>query len=154
LGLGELAWLVRFLGLSVEELLDPNSFDSRLRVQKAVFFLKHLGVKPFTEYEFNMYLRGPYSPALAQDYYRLRGVEPTSVDLGDRADLLRWFMAHRSDWLEVCTSILSIRERYPKIGDEETYELITFSKPWVERSFFEDVIKELKAKGLRSATHG
>jgi hypothetical protein len=58
-------------------------------------------------------------------------------------------MAHRSDWLEVCTSILSIRERYPKIGGEETYELITFSKPWVERRFFEDVIKELEANGLR-----
>ena len=150
MGLGELAWLVRFLGLSVEGLLNLDSFDSRLRVQKAVFFLKHLGVKPFTDYEFNMYLRGPYSPTLAQDYYRLRGVEPTSVELGDKQEvLLKWFMSHDSDWLEVSSSILSIRETYPKIDDKETYELIRFSKPWVEKIFFDDIIKELKAKGLR-----
>ena len=149
MGLGELVWLVRFLRLSVEELTDPNSFDNRLRVQKAVFFLKHLGVKPFTDYEFNAYLHGPYSPALAQDYYRLKGVEPTPVELGDKEALLKWFTSHNLDWLEVCSSILSIRERYPRIDDEETYKLIIFSKPWVEKTFFEDIIKELEARGVR-----
>jgi len=149
LGLGELAWLVRLLGLSVEELLDPNSFENRLKVQKAVFFLRHLGVKPYTDYEFNMYLRGPYSPTLAQDYYRLKDVEPTPVDLGDKADLLKWFISHSLDWLEVASSILSIRETYKNIDDKETYELIKFSKPWVEKTFFDDVIKELKVKGVR-----
>lgn len=149
MGLGELAWLVGFVGLSAEKLLDPSSFDDRLRLQKAVFFLKHLGVKPFTDYEFSMYLRGPYSQVLAEEYYRLMGVEPTPVDLGDKEELLRWFISHPVDWLEVCTSILSIRERYPKMSSEEIYELIVFSKPWVERPLFEAIVEELKVKGIR-----
>jgi uncharacterized protein YwgA len=61
-----------------------------LRVQKAVFLLKHLSIKPFTDYEFDMYLRGPYSPSLAEDYYGLKGVEPTPVNLDDgEKELLR-----------------------------------------------------------------
>jgi hypothetical protein len=58
-------------------------------------------------------------------------------------------MSHPSDWLEVCTSILSIKESYPKISDRETYSLITFSKPWVKRTFFKEVIRELGEKGRR-----
>ncbi|MGC9108605.1 MAG: hypothetical protein ACP5IE_10520, partial [Infirmifilum sp.] len=44
-----------------------NSFDDRLRLQKYVFIMEKLNLD--LGYSFNMYLRGPYSPALAIDYY-------------------------------------------------------------------------------------
>jgi Uncharacterized conserved protein len=55
------------LGLSTE------SFSGRLKVQKAVLLLKYLGVSPFDRYEFGLYVRGPYSPVLALDYYNNTG---------------------------------------------------------------------------------
>ncbi|MGC9107083.1 MAG: hypothetical protein ACP5IE_02690 [Infirmifilum sp.] len=44
-----------------------NSFDDRLRLQKYVFIMEKLNLN--LGYSFNQYLRGPYSPALAMDYY-------------------------------------------------------------------------------------
>ncbi|WP_202320005.1 hypothetical protein [Archaeoglobus neptunius] len=47
-----------------------KSFESRLRLQKYVYIAKELfGMS--LDYPFNLYLRGPYSPTLADDYYRL-----------------------------------------------------------------------------------
>jgi len=46
-----------------------SSFRARLRVQKAVYLLQALGFP--TGYEFSMYIRGPYSPELANDYMEL-----------------------------------------------------------------------------------
>ncbi len=46
-----------------------DDFNSRLRIQKTVYLLKVLGVRPYSEYDFGYYVRGPYSPDLAKDYY-------------------------------------------------------------------------------------
>jgi len=146
---GEIAWLIDLLGVSLNKLVSPESIDERLKVQKAVFLLKHLGFPPFKDYEFGTYLRGPYSPTLAEDYYKLRDVKPIPIDLGEKKDLLAWFIAHTTEWLEVSASIISIMDRYPKISDEEIYKMLLISKPWVKEEEFRNIIKDLKSKGLR-----
>jgi uncharacterized protein YwgA len=148
LGADKVAWLVEFLGIPIKKLTNPDSFDDRLKVQKAVFLLKHLGISPFKDYDFNLYLRGPYSPILATCYYKLEEVKPTPVDLGGKEELLKWFIEHPTDWLEVASSIISIKERYPKIKNEETYDILRLSKPWVNRTLFESIIKDLRMRGL------
>lgn len=50
-----------------------SDFNSRLRIQKSVYLLKVLDVPPFTGYDFGYYIRGPYSPSLAKDYYSIVG---------------------------------------------------------------------------------
>ncbi len=60
-----LAWILVRLGLA--DKLD--GFPARLRAQKAVYLLQALGFP--TRYDFNMYIRGPYSPGLADDYMAL-----------------------------------------------------------------------------------
>jgi hypothetical protein len=45
------SWLAWFLKLSKEELLSEEDSRSRLRVQKAAYLLKYLGVGPFTKYD-------------------------------------------------------------------------------------------------------
>jgi uncharacterized protein YwgA len=59
-------WLMEHLGISARDV--NNSFLARFRVQKAAFLLKHLGVRPFSEYGFSLYIHGPYSPTLAEKY--------------------------------------------------------------------------------------
>lgn len=149
MALAELAWLNRLLGIPADKLAEPGSFEYRLKVQKAVFLLRHLGMKPFTNYNFNLYLSGPYSPDLATDYYELKGVGPASVNLGDtEVKLLKWFTSHPMDWLEVASSILSIKESYPTIGDEEVYSVLHLSKPWVTETSFKRIMGELRKKAL------
>jgi len=53
-----------------------NTFDSRLRIQKAIYFLKAYGYGPAREYSFGDYFHGPYSSKLADQYYELRGEGP------------------------------------------------------------------------------
>lgn len=149
LGKGEVVWLIDFLGLSKEKLANPDSFNERLKFQKAVFLLKHLDFSPFRNYGFSMYLRGPYSPELAGDYYNLEGVSPVPIELGDKKELLNWFVSHDMKWLEIASSIISITDSYREIPDSEIYDILHMSKPWVKKDDFQKIINELGRMGLR-----
>lgn len=48
---------------------DINTIDDRKRVQKAVYLAQAAGAN--LHYRYNWYVRGPYSPDLAKDYYKL-----------------------------------------------------------------------------------
>jgi hypothetical protein len=65
---------------------------------------------------------------------------------GDKLELLNWFMNHDERWLEIATSILMIRERYPRISSEEMLSILRLSKPWITREEFEKILSELKSK--------
>ncbi|MCL4552050.1 MAG: hypothetical protein M1305_00625 [Candidatus Marsarchaeota archaeon] len=57
-----------------------DNFEDKLIIQKAVYLLQLKGVK--TGFGFNLYVRGPYSPALTTELYshkrELRGLETTT----------------------------------------------------------------------------
>lgn len=73
----------RELGVMLERLkratshdFSGNTFQSRLRIQKAIYFLRAFGYGPAQEYSFGDYFHGPYSPRLANQYYELRNLDP------------------------------------------------------------------------------
>ncbi len=68
--LENLALILEALGKATGEDLRGNSFNSRLRIQKSIYLLKNLGYKPLSDYSFSNNLRGPYSPNLADHYYK------------------------------------------------------------------------------------
>ncbi|MEM3693019.1 MAG: hypothetical protein QXI39_03245 [Candidatus Bathyarchaeia archaeon] len=150
----ELAWLASFIGIKPEDLARPEELEKRLRLQKAVFLLKHLGIDPFTNYEFNLYIRGPYSPSLAREYYGIssgldaKGLKPVPLNLGGKEDLLKWFVSKEEGWLEVASSILWIKERYPSISEKELFSILQLSKPWVNEEDFKGILKDLLSKSL------
>src|SRR5690348_16057248 len=104
---------------------EINSFDDRKEFQKVVLLGQSLsGVD--LGYRFNWYLHGPYSPALARDYYQMA----EAVELGDQSfegrslnaeirqklgairDIVRapdTFRLQRSDWLELLASWYYLR---------------------------------------------
>jgi uncharacterized protein YwgA len=49
--------------------LSVTNFRDRLLMQKGCFILNEMGIGPI--YSFRMYIRGPYSSDLADDYYTL-----------------------------------------------------------------------------------
>jgi len=148
---GHLEWLLQLLEISPKRLVDERRFEERLKVQKAVFLLRHLRVSPFTRYTFNMYLRGPYSPDLAREYYAPLTNKPVPPPQWskEKEDVLLWFVSHESRWLEIASSILSVKERYPRITENEIYSILRLSKPWVSREEFGKIMRELEEKRLK-----
>jgi uncharacterized protein YwgA len=63
---------------ALEEPGDINDLEARKRFQKAVYLGQLAGVD--LGYRYGWYLRGPYSPQLARDYYQLA----EAIELGDR----------------------------------------------------------------------
>jgi uncharacterized protein YwgA len=149
MGKGEVRWLVKFLGTSPKKLAATSAIEDRLRLQKAAFLLNHFGVSPFTNYSFSMYLKGPYSPSLARDYYNLGKTRAARFTLdADHMKTLTWFSSRDTRWLEVASSILSIKERNKGVGKEDVYSVLRLSKPWVDHDYFESVVTELDQKQL------
>ena len=68
----ELAAILRRLKEATGLELSARTFDGRLRIQKAIYFLKAFGYEPAREYSFGDYFYGPYSPRLADQYYELQ----------------------------------------------------------------------------------
>jgi len=148
---GAIRWLLDQLGISKEALLsdDEEGFDRRLRVQKAAFLLKKMGIAPFTEYNFSLYIRGPYSPELAKDYYGDLPQTSDKVNIPkDKLEIFDSFMKNDEKWLEVATSTLMIVERYPKINKKEVLDALRLSKPWVQEDYFAEIYDKLKEMGL------
>jgi uncharacterized protein YwgA len=144
MGKNEVRWLIRLLRVAPKKLTEPASFNERLKVQKAVFLLKYLKVEPFSRYSFGLYLHGPYSSELAKDYYSLGRVRPGSAPVGPaHTTLLRWFVSKDDRWLEVASSILSLREHYEAATKDEIYGTLRLSKPWVDEPLYESVTRDL-----------
>ncbi|KDN96511.1 hypothetical protein, partial [Hydrogenovibrio marinus] len=84
-----------------------------LILQKAVFLAQLLGVD--LGYRYNWYVRGPYSPDLASDYYRFTDLgDYENVDFAENVkeriahvrELLEYQKEeHKGDWLEALASI-------------------------------------------------
>ena len=57
---------------------DVEDFESRLRLQKYVYLAKIFGFD--LGYLFNLYIYGPYSSELANDYYSLKDKQSEELD--------------------------------------------------------------------------
>lgn len=93
---------------------DVETFDDRLRMQKLVYLAGEFGLDH--GYSYDMYLYGPYSPELANDYYEDEFTIPSeeegmppSFDLVSFLDLVE----DRSvKWLEHAATAHSLHESY------------------------------------------
>ncbi len=105
--------------------LSDEAFQQRLKIQKASFLLRHLGISPFTDYQFSIYIDGPYSPELARDIYDFKPLKFSA----DRKTVhtLRWFVEHDSRWL---------------------LSLLRLSKPWISSKLFRQIYSDLMSRGL------
>ncbi len=154
-----LAGFVEALRRSIGFEFNVNRFDHRLRLQKLVYLAKTLDV-PNLEYDFNLYLRGPYSPELADDYYHLDkdfkvGENYVNAFLNDPSfkKLVRLVKGKDGTWLEIAATLVELSkvvDNLTKIGlvkDDEETTLIAFTynrKPFVTRKYIKEVLEELK----------
>lgn len=90
---------------------DNDGFNTRFRIQKCVFVAQHLGLD--RTYRYNLYLHGPYSLLLSQDYYKAANGEigdKGGADLDFDREAVLEIMGNGDDWLELATTLVDLME--------------------------------------------
>lgn len=125
--------------------LDLEDFDSRLKLQKYIFLARKFGLD--LSYNFSNYIRGPYSPDLAHDYYDLPEVKEIKIpDSFNKEGFLELIKGKDVAWLEAAATILMIYEDTKDLdwAIERTAEL----KPWISKERMDEILRDLKKVGL------
>jgi len=126
---------------------DKNRFTHRLKLQKYVYFARNFGFK--APYSYSLYIHGPYSPSLADDYYGINDFQNKEpIELDERfVNLVR----NKSEkWLEFASTIVMIRKRYTDINRHKLIGLVKTAKPYVSTKELNTIIDLLKKYNLFS----
>ncbi|MHA1253193.1 MAG: hypothetical protein ACTSRP_24650, partial [Candidatus Helarchaeota archaeon] len=139
-----------------------DNFNTRLLIQKAFYFLTKLGF-PF-RIKFNFYKYGPYSPELAELYYRSTELAKNSVDnyfkieftkeemqklKGCKEIINQW--GNNPEKLEYYASVLFVYDDmyFSNWNENLVKEKIAALKPELFKKFeFKEVLRELKQFNL------
>ncbi|WP_069806835.1 hypothetical protein [Vulcanisaeta thermophila] len=155
-----LSFVLARLGIEASDLL--GSFDARLRVQKVIYLLNALGLGP--RYDFDLYLRGPYSRALADDYMALARLGDNEIralagyykDDGELSSALDMLSGASDAVLEVAATLhmlmTAYRERYPGTTLSDVLDHLLFLKPWASE-YIGKALNLLKNLGLIDANY-
>lgn len=125
-----------------------ENFDNRFRIQKYVFLSQYFGLD--LDYQFTMYLHGPYSPDLTNDYYALTGdVSYFREDLPDEFDSDRFYTFVNemdSNSLEATATLLSLNEHF---HDRECLiDRVTNMKSHIPQESIEENLRRLETNQL------
>jgi uncharacterized protein YwgA len=133
-----------------------QTFSDRLILQKTVYLLQAFGI--YLGYQFNWYLRGPYSPQLAKDAFGLDArwsrFDPVKFtnDVAEQRlmEFLAFVAGHKKDegWLETTASAHFLAKVYGITDKGLIFEKIKRKQPRVTRKAFEDCWHELETDRL------
>lgn len=107
-----LAAVLETLAKATGRSFGHDTFSERLRTQKTIYLLRVLGIPAARQYAFNLYLRGPYSPSLAKDYYmiapQMAGIVPAPIPERSQ-QIVRQFVTQGDSFLEAAATIHFIK---------------------------------------------
>mgnify|MGYP005641826719 CR=1 FL=1 len=127
--------------------LDISSFEKRLRIQKIVYMLQlHPEFKPYLNYSYNLFIRGPYSPDLAWLYYHIpKDITPARIDVSKKALTYgRIIASWDNDLLEVASTLIETMKINRGCPDEEIIDIVTDLKPYFKRNDIRDALRKVK----------
>ncbi|MDR3282762.1 MAG: hypothetical protein LBS92_04035 [Candidatus Methanoplasma sp.] len=111
-----------------------RSFNDRLVMQKGCFLLNDMGVLP--RYKFRLYIRGPYSSELADDYYELLkgNMIPSDTDVGSGyIEELSGIMSKGIPYLEAYSTLILARGYNPEMNASELKDFVLKIKPALKK---------------------
>ncbi|MBI5253635.1 MAG: hypothetical protein HY930_04465 [Euryarchaeota archaeon] len=115
-------------------------FNHRLKLQKYIYLARKYGLD--LGYNYNLYIRGPYSPGLADDYYKLSR-EYIDAPLND--NFVSLIKGKSERWLELASTIVMVKEKY-NIDNDTTIKLVKNSKSFATNEELRKIISELKLR--------
>ena len=111
--------------------LNKRKFDDRLMMQKGCYILNRWGYGP--EYRYSLYIRGPYSSELADDYYELKNVGNTTDVPEEKINELSAIMKKGVDYTEAYATVMLVKENNPRRSNEEILYKSLDIKPHLEK---------------------
>jgi len=130
--------LIVAVAKAAKKKLDVNDFEDRLLMQKGCFILNTMGVEP--KYNFGLYIRGPYSSDLADDYYELHidSSTPCETDVpSEHIDSLTEIMIKGTPFVEAYATILLARKYNPNMKPGELVDFVVDMKPHLKKKIEE-----------------
>lgn len=125
---------------------NVDSFLSRLRLQKYVFIAEAYGID--LDWGYNMYIRGPYSPPLARDYYQL-SEEHTFAELPIPDEFISLIMNKNERWLELAATLIAVKRKNHGISDDEAIEQVLSIKSGTSKVALRRIMRELEESGFK-----
>ena len=110
--------------------LNVNNFEDRLIMQKGCYILNSMGVGP--RYTFGLYIRGPYSSDLADDYYRLLNGGTMTYESEVSPDIiheLSLLIGKGTPFLEAYATLKLALEYNPKMERDKVIGFVINMKP-------------------------
>lgn len=153
----ELKAFVDFLKERIGFDFNVSKFDHRIALQKYVFIAKQLGWS--NTYPYNIYVRGPYSPDLANDYYALSKTNLGDLDYRNTLPSFEMDRAYEIfskkgvAWLEIAATIISIAiNNYGKTNNQDAVSFALAKTKELKKgyspSFIDSVYQSLKRFNL------
>ncbi len=123
------------------------NLDTRIHLQKYVFFAPFFDWRLGYEDTFSLYHYGPYSPALAHDYFKLLTLEETkqeyNLPANFKKELFKMTLNNRDTrWLELAATAKSIFEANRTLTNEQLANAVSDVKGRKYRQ--QDIIGILK----------
>ncbi|WP_393971350.1 hypothetical protein OXIME_001624 [Oxyplasma meridianum] len=149
--------LLKELEKKIDIKFDILTLDGRIEVQKSVFLLKYFKIKEAMKYNFDIYLHGPYSAKLADEYLsngkgKLR-IAQSKDQISDKTiQIIRQIILKDKDkqtnilFLEGFTTLLSLRHDF--IGPAEALIKAKTLKPYMKDSIWKASIDFINEKEL------
>jgi uncharacterized protein YwgA len=121
---------------------NDENFNNRLKIQRFVYLARYFGMD--MKYDYNMYLRGPYSQQLAWDYYSLaenreKYENAKNLPIPDR--FLKVIGDKDIEWLEIASTLISLNESFK---DRESLSNRTANMKRISRQTIHSILKELE----------
>lgn len=110
--------------------LNVNDFDDRLTMQKGCYILNSWGFGPM--YRFSLYIRGPYSSELADDYYSLGNDVGEITDVPDEAvERLSEIFGKGLGYAEAYATVLLVKNNSPGASYDSIHRRALELKPYL-----------------------
>lgn len=111
---------------------DVEKFSDRLAMQKGCYILNSWGYEPV--YRYSLYIRGPYSSELADDYYEMHGKVSGDTDVSESdLSVLKELYTKGLPYVEAYATVLLLKNSNPNVASNKILDRALELKPHLEK---------------------
>ena len=122
--------LVAAVASAVGRKLNVDKFSDRLTMQKGCYILNSWGYGPI--YDYSLYIRGPYSRELADDYYEIKSIPAVTTIPSNAIDDLKAIFDRGLRYAEAYATVLLIKTNNVGANRERILNRALELKPHLE----------------------
>ena len=127
--------LIVAISKAMKRNLNKNRFNDRLLMQKGCYILNSWGFGP--KYRYGLYIRGPYSSELADDYFEMTNPGKTTDVPEIAIRNLSTIMTRGIEFTEAYATVLMIKNNNPGKSDIDIRTRALEIKPHLKKEIVE-----------------